>query len=454
MKTFYYKLILISLLSTLFAQEADSLKNRSSYLKLWETAMTDGKISSQERLMMNVLIESLVISADSVQNWEQLWGKKYALETGNSLWADELDQSGRWPLVLQNIAWGTGLYGWGIPYVLNADDFRWYTGGVMISAGSAFYLTYQYTKNMEMTHARTQMMRYGSLLGFRYGLGINQLLDLNGMGTREDKKAWMWVLMASVPAGHYGGELLFERYNPSNGQAWAWTMWTGVAGVTARLAHSVVDESPTAPIDDWYNYDEAAWDKYHDDHEAWSKRKTITELVAYPVGIWAGYHLTKDKQYTFGDALMLMQGWGYGYFNTMMLQSILFDDGDEDTFFLISGLGGIGGAYVYDRWIKNDDYSFGQSTLMLLGSGSGLAFGFGTAIMLDLTDKEPMLTMAMAGYGAGTWLTRKILDVKPNGALAQSSSTMISLNPIAMPVSDPNQKYGLIPALSLNISFK
>lgn len=454
MKSFLYSLILIFLVALAFSQEADSLKNRSSYEKAWETAMLDGRISPEERLLMNVLVESLVISVDSTVSWENIWANNYSQETESPAFTRALDQSGRWPLVLQNIAWGTGLYGWGIPYVLDAEDGRWYVGGSMISAGGAFYLTYQYTKNMEMTHARTQMMRYGSLLGFRYGLGINKLLGLNESDDGEAKKSWMWVLMASVPAGHYGGEFLHNKFDPSNGQAWAWTMWTGVGGITGRLIHNVLDERPKEPVYDWFSYPDAAWDKYEEDQKTWEKRKTMTELIAYPLGMAAGYYLIQDKQYTFGDALMLMQGWGYGYFNTMMLQSILFEDGDEDVFFLTAGLGAIGGAYLYDRWIKNDDFSFGQSTLMLLGSSSGLAFGFGTAIMLDVTDTKPMLTLAMAGYGAGTWLTRQIVDVKPDGALAQSSTTKISFSPTAMTVSDPNQKLGLIPALSLNISFR
>ena len=61
----------------------------------------------------------------------------------------------------------------------------------MVSTGGAFYLTYKYTKNREVSHARTQMMRYGSLLGLRYGLGVNEILELDG-GDPEDLKT-MWA---------------------------------------------------------------------------------------------------------------------------------------------------------------------------------------------------------------------------------------------------------------------
>ena len=437
MKAMLFVFLIFLTSSDLIAQKTDTLNHQSSYKKAWDAANANGKISSEERVLLDIMVESLLLSTDSSQVWEQGWTPPFN---------NPLDQSGRWPLVLQNIVIGSGLYGWGIPYVLNAEDGRWFVGGVMVSAGGAFYLTHKYTRNMEMTHARTQMMRYGSLLAFRYGLGLNTILDLEAYPDDENsygqdpETLWMWVLMASVPVGHYGGEYLFDKYEPSNGQAWAWTMWTGISGVTARLIYNVVNEAPV--------------NRYNDEYEQWEKNKTLVELLSYPLGAYYGYRLTHAKQYTFGDALMLLQGWGFGYVNTMMLQSILFDDGDEDTFFMVAGLGAIGSAFAYDHYIANDDFSFGQSTLMLLGSASGTAFGFGTAILLDVTDKEPLLTMALAGYGAGTWLTRKILEIEPNGSLTQGESTRMSISPTVIPSYGSDDKVRLLPGIGLNITFK
>ena len=367
-----------------------------------------------------------------------------------------LDQSGRWPLVLQNIILGASLYGWGIPYVLHAQDGRWMIGGEMISMGGAFYLTYQHTKEREITHARTQMMRYGSLLGLRYGLGVNELFKLDGGDQEDDRQTlWAWILMTSVPVGYYGGDYLYEKVDPSNGQAWAWTMWTGAAGLSSRLIYNVFDSGPDYPNISHLlaNYD-AEWDRYHEDLADWEKRKTIAELIGYPLGLYAGYQLTRNKQYSFGDALMLIQGWGYGYFNTMMIQSLLTDNEDDEVFYMVNSLGAIGSALAYDRWIKSDDYSFGQATLMMLGSASGTAFGFGTAILLNLNEKEPMLTLALLGYGGGTYLTRQILDVKSNGALSQSSFSHVSLAPTVLTVFGSDQKLRMTPALDFRISIK
>lgn len=423
----------------------------SIYEQLWNAAMSDSVITEEEQAMLDV-------AAAKEQPAPEL-------ESDPVIPSPDLttiDQSGRWPLVLQNIALGAGLYGWAIPYVLHADDFRWYTGGVMVSAGSAFYLTYQYTKDVEMTHARTQMMRYGEVLGLRYGSGVNMIFDLNnsdeydedGHYVEADKKAWAWVLMGAVPAGLYVGELLYEKYEPSNGQAWVWSTWTAATGISARLAHSLLEERPEEPNSGWFYYpaNEAERRQYDEEMDAWDKRKVITELVAYPLGIYAGKKMIENKNYTFGDAMMMLQGWNYGYFNTMMLQSLLFDDGDEDMFFFLASAGAMAHMYGYDRWIADEDYSFGQSMLMFLGSGSGIFFGFGTAIMLDITDK-PMLAFGLAGYGAGTYLTKTILDVKPDGSLTENTSTKVSIAPTAIP-SFTGNSYTLTPGIGVNISFR
>lgn len=436
MKSILLASMLCLLWSASLGQEQDSLHFQSVYKQAWDAAMENGQISQEERVLLDIMVESLLLSTDSSSIWEKRW---------NPTRDKPLDQSGRWPLVLQNIAFGSGLYGWGIPYVLHAEDGRWYVGGVMVSAGGAFYLTYKYTKGMEMSHARTQMMRYGSILGLRYGAGLNQLLDLYEDSGEDRETLWMWVLMTSLPVGHYAGEIFYDKYQPTNGQAWALTLWTGVAGVTSRLIYQAVVDKPD---DD--GLDNRA---YEEEEEQWDRRQTLLELVSYPLGAALGYKFTASKHYSFGDALMLTQGWGYGFVNTMMLQSLFFDDGDTETFFMVAGLGAIGSTLGYDHFIREDDFTFGQSTLMLLGSASGLAFGFGTAILLDVNEKEPMLTLALAGYGAGTWLTRSILDVKPNGSLAHNQQTSMSVAPTLIPTMGEQDKIRLLPGIDLRFSF-
>jgi len=441
-------LSLTLLVNLLQAQALDSLSRQSLYQQAWETAMADGKISPDEQALMQSLGSSLGLPADSSHNWEV---------PRQHLVTSPLVQSGRWPLIMQNMAFGAGLYGWGVPYVLRAEDSRWYVGGEMVSLGTAYYLTYKYTRTMNVSHARAQMMRSGSLLGLRYGTGINQLLELDAGDSDQHETLWTWVLMASVPAGQYGGDQLFSRYQPTNGQAWVWTTWTGIAGITARLIHSVLVPTPTYPEygSDTPGAAQAALDaQYTKDKQAWDRQKTLVELAAYPLGIAAGYRLIHDKPYSFGDALMLLQGWGFGFYNSMMLQSIISEDEDPDLILMISSLGAIGSTLAYDRWVRDDDYTFGQATLMLLGSASGSAFGFGTGILLNVTDRKPLLTLALLGYGAGTWMTHNILDLHHNGSFSAADTPSMILTPTLLAARRAPNSLSNIPGLQFTLHFK
>jgi len=434
-------------ISVSFSQETFSA--HLTYERAWNTAMLDGAISSEERALLNILSESLAIPQDSVTVIENI------LSIDKE---DVLDQSGRWPLVLQNMIIGAGIYGWTIPYVLNAEDFRWYAGTEMLSLGGAFYLTYKYTKEMKISHARAQMMRYGGLVGLRYGLGINTIFDLYNReddenNTIEKRKAWALILMASVPAGIYGGDYLFSKLDPTNGQAWVLTQWTAIGGISSRAITNFFDPAPYYNNEDDYHYDDEEYEQREKDYEAWNRRHTSIELlVGYPLGFYLGQKLTMDKNYSFGDALMLYQGYGYGFFNTMMLQEILFNEFDEKRWMLFNTIGAIGSMFFYDRWIADEDYATGHSILLALGSASGLAFGFGTAIILDVQDIETMMAMALAGYGFGTYFTRKIVDVYPDGSLADNSQLKFYVMPTIFP-SRSNNQIKMVPGLSLQINF-
>lgn len=437
--------VLIFLLSNVAYSQINT--TCSAYEKAWKTAMADGVISAEERVLMDILSETLLIPADSVRVLEKIYA------TGQK---DILDQSGRWPLVLQNMIIGSALYGWTIPYVLDAEDFRWYAGTEMLSLGGAFYLTYKSTKEMEISHSRAQMMRYGGLVGLRYGMGINTIFDLYNDYDGENverRKAWAWILMASVPAGIYGGDYLFSKLEPSNGQAWVLTQWTAIGGRSLRAITNYFDPDP------YYNNDEDDYvseekeNERQKEYEAWNRRHTSIELaVGYPLGLFIGKKLTMNKNYSFGDALMLYQGYGYGFFNTMMLQGILFDDFDEKRRMLFNTIGAVGSMLAYDRWIKSEDYSAGQSILMALGSASGTAFGFGTAIILDVSDKKTFLSIALAGYGLGTYFTKKILHVRPDGSMASNNDMNLSITPTVFPMIGKKQTK-MVPGLTLYMNF-
>lgn len=139
----------------LLAQEGDTRQEsegRRIYRLTYEAAMADSVITPDEDRMLAALQQALGLDEEIIEE---------ALGDPLPARAPGLNQSGRWTLMLQNMGWGIGLYGWGIPFVLDVDDFKWYVGGEMFSLGASLYLTWKYTQMMDLPEARSQMQRYG-----------------------------------------------------------------------------------------------------------------------------------------------------------------------------------------------------------------------------------------------------------------------------------------------------
>ena len=395
----------------LFGQKLGNPKE--IYKDVYQTAVSDGHIDNSEKVMLGALQVSLQLSDIEIYDLK-INDEQIPTNTINSEQGLVLDKSGRWPLVAQNMAWGVGLYGWGIPYILDADDFKWFLGNQMISLGGAFYFTYNLTKKMEISHSRSHMFRAGSVLGFRYGWGINTLLDL---WKREDpSKSSIMVLMASVPIGSYAGDFVYKKYNPTNGQAWGMTILTELTSYTIRQVHHIID---TEPENDYYyasNYDDLDTLLYRN----WLKRHTLIDFVSYPIGLYLSHNYVKSKSYTFGDGIMLLQGRTVGWIYGLLLNSISDIDFESSSARISRVALSIGGTYLLDNIIKDKDYTFGQSVLTILGTASGMAFGLGSAVIMEIDDGwEPFM---MVGGLAGLYFSNSILDVKSEISLSNTMS--------------------------------
>ncbi len=418
------------------------------YRSAYETALQDGLIDRNEKAILNTLQNSLDLSNEEIEVLKSVYEQTLP---------QELDQSGRWPLVAQNMVWGAGLYGWAIPSVLGAEDYKWYVGTEMISLGGAFYLTYQYTKNMEISHARAQMMRVGSGLGFRYGWGINTLLDL--WAEDEDTKTSTWVLMASIPAGIYAGDYLYNKLQPSHGQSWSLTLWGEIGSYTVRQFHHLFDEEPEEPEnnEDYFGDESEEHKRWRKDHDKWVKRHTLFDLSSYPLAIFLGHRYFGHKSYTFGDALMLFQGRWLGWIYGSMLSDLFNMDFEESDGRAFRTATTIGGTLLMDKFIRGRDYTFGQFTLSMLGTGSGIAFASGVAIIIEVDDSKTAETMMMAGGLAGLYLSDSILRVKsesnPSLSTSERTFSVIPSFQVVPKSQDYQNKFTLIPSISITVHF-
>ncbi|MCF7885277.1 MAG: hypothetical protein K9M80_02175 [Candidatus Marinimicrobia bacterium] len=409
--------------SQLLQSNPDTLDVREIYYQAYQTALLDNKIDSSEEAILKSLRISLQLSNQEVQ--QIIFPLKQVQGT-------QLDQTGRWQFVLQNTGWGGGLYGWGIPYALGADENRWLVGMEMLTLGTTFYLSHKYSGQLSMPLSRAQMLGLGSGVGLHYGFAINEIFDLNNEDhsfLEEDleKRFWPVTLMGAVPIGMLVGDYLYDRWQPEYGRTWALSLGTMITLKSLYDLQVAFDPEPEEPGYFIEALGENVYSNWREDHDRWQIRRALLTLAAYPVGIYYSKVLTENKQYTFGDALILSQGYFSALLYNYMVLDILGVKGRA--YYRLGNIAiGLLGTSLYQDIIDNYDYNFGESVLMALGTTSGMAFGLGTSIITKASHKMTNF-LVLAGGITGSLLTKPMLSPKLESPSSKESTGKLSLSP-------------------------
>ena len=221
--------------SLLFGQdliEEGKIDPLKVYRDAYREALSDEKIDNNEARILNVLEIALGLSSAQVLEIQSLL--RVTLP-------EKINKDGEWLVFVQNIGWGAGLYGWGLPVVLGFEG-RGILAGELMAPFLAYKLTATLTRNLEMDHARAQLIRWGSTIGFRYGLYLNKMRDFES--NDDFDKATITLLMLGVPLGSLAGDWVWKRSNPSTGLAFVMTFWAETGATAMRTVHSVIDTEP------------------------------------------------------------------------------------------------------------------------------------------------------------------------------------------------------------------
>ncbi len=400
------------------------------YEQVLRAAMEDGTVSPEEEALLNRLWEALDLGVqDDIPT--------LAVEQ-----EPELNQSGRWTIMAQNMLWGVGLYGWGIPFVLDVEDFKWIVAGEMFSMAGSLYLTWKYTEGMHLPEARSQYQRYFSVMGLQTAIAILQHDPF------KNERANIAFIMAMVPVGTYLGDRLYRKWESSTGQAYATSIF-GMAGMSIgsslyRLAVEEPFDPWTGNFDGWGTEEEQQAEEKHDN---WQKGNRWAQLLAQPIGIAVGRHFYSQRQYSFGDAFLLLEGWGGGMMYGIIIADLLGME-DSDAFALTASSVGIGGIYAMDKYIAGKDYSFGQGFITGLGALAGVGMVNGTGVILEIEEGDFYKAGTIVGSLAGIYYANKILT--PTRENAVTAEPTVAANMTLAPIFTGSN---FTPGLSVNITW-
>ncbi|MFC1481231.1 hypothetical protein ACFL6E_03175 [Candidatus Neomarinimicrobiota bacterium] len=394
------------------------------YRIVYEQALADSILTADESALLENLRRELMLEDDII---ESALGESAPSPPGT-------DYSGRWTMMGQNMAWAAGLYGWGIPYVLDIKDDKlrrkMFVASETFSLGAALYLTWKYTSRSAFPEARSTMQRHGELLGLHTGIAI---FYLNEGSPRQE----VTTIMLTVPVGAYLGDRLYQRWKPSTGQAYALTIHAQLGANVVGLIHHQIDIKPENPFENAPDEDNQFYtpvqtleqDLAEQKYDEWQKDHQPYLVAGYPLGLYLGHKFYGDRQYSLGDAAMLAIGRATGAFYGLMTASLLdLDDSLAVSWRYITTAGDIAGLILMDRYITGYDYSFGQAAIMSLGGIAGAAFGSGVGVLID-AKRKPMITLVLGGTTLGYSMIRKIVEPTPEyRAASTNDETKVSLS--------------------------
>ncbi|MFB0515756.1 MAG: hypothetical protein ACETWG_04020 [Candidatus Neomarinimicrobiota bacterium] len=412
--------ILFSLILLVGVLSAQSQLYEDAYRK----AMADGKVSKDEREMLDLLQKSLGLEEDEILEIQRRVAGTTEVSIG-------LSRTGRRRVIAQNMLYGNGLYGWALPYVLGVESGSVYAGMQLLAITGGFYFSWQYTKNMDIPLARATFQNAGSGLGLASAYPLVMLIGPDRWEEFDpEAKILLTYMMVSVPVGIGMGDRLYRQWRPSDGQALAITSAGGLASFNALMGHLLVtaEEGPK-------------------DEENWLRLNSLLLYGGYLGGSYLGWRQFSNESLTMGDAYFMSLGSLLG--SIMGLELVLITEPDYKPLLMTLLLSIDGVTYAAYKLGSGFDLTTGETAIVGLGSFAAYTAFRGITYILDLDQSSKGLMVGdIISYMTGAYLTFRALEPQREIASAHNQSFRLAVSPTILTAGQHP-----VPALGVNIQF-
>lgn len=356
-----------------------------------------------------MLKERKHINSNDVSALRSQVSEKLALKAPYSL----LDQSGRTGLLVSSAVVGTLYYGTAISAIISPESAPAYTGIYLLTAGMSFYLPYALTRKMEVTRGQSTMATYGLTRGIAHGM----LLPVVISSDVDYKVALTLGVSGSIAEGILGYQWA-KKHHFSEGRAGAIGTFSdfgmGIALATAHVS-GLFDNNKAGNI------------------------AALSVLAGAGAGLYAGYRLTQNENYSTGDVIALQ---GAGLLGAYLPPSLLFVAGvDEPKLMtLAAALGGIGGLYLGDKLALKQEFSTRQGVFISLSQVAGALTGMGCGYLFGernddyyYNDRQAKLVTILTGIGATAGYLVAVRNFSKEINKEDKNLTMrLQLNPLGL----------------------
>ncbi len=415
MRSAFLSLILFT--GFLFAQS-------SVYEDAYRAAMEDGKVSEDEHKILVSLQKNLGLDEDEVLEIQRQ-------VTGTTGPSTAVSRAGRRLVIAQNMSYGNGLYGWGLPYVLGVESSTVYAGMQLLSFAGGFYLTWQYTKDMDIPTGRAAFQNAGSLLGLASIYPLMTTVGFEKWGQFDpDAKIALTYAMVSVPVGIMAADRLYQRWRPTDGQA------TAVIGVGALGSiHGFIGHLLATPEDTIINPDN------------WLRLNSLLTYGGFLGGGYLGWQLFSHELFTTGDAAFISLGALLGFFTGVQLIALADLEFKPGLLTLLVFTDAV--TYAAYHLGKGYDLTSGEAGIVSLGSFAAWAAYRGLTLVMDIDQSQKGLQLGdIISYLGGAYFTFRFIDPQREIAATRRGAVQLSLHPRVWPIDGR-----MVPGISAGVSF-
>ncbi len=333
----------------------------------------------------------------------------------------EFDRDGRIKLLITSTAAGALVYGFTIPIAMNVQSSSSAVGLYMVITGSSFYLPYQLTKNMNVSDGAATMHYFGTTRGLLHGLFIGNIFS----GNKSSGRSAAGFASAVSVSEAWGGFYLARHWQPGRSEI------IGNMGDVGLLCGGLFSAAN--------GYDDRA------------RKVGSSFMTGAIVGIGTGYWLSKQSDFTRGDAYVLRDASYLGGLGALAVSRLFqWNSTSGQSYTTMAGMG-TGTALGY-QMVQYKNFSTSQGIYITLAESAGFLLGTGISYMIekkDIYNSRIALPLGFVGATAGYYGMYSIQSTEQESKTS-SSNLNYFINPLPM-ISKAARRHQ--PMLNLSYQF-
>lgn len=312
---------------------------------------------------------------------------------------EDMSTEGNRRLIVSSTAFSLGLYGWGIPVALGAEDYKAYTASYLLVGGGGFFIPFLATREKEVSNGMAWGYTYGAGVGAMHGMAFSSLIDSDDIKTR-----------AGLSVGFSIAESFLGYFAAKNkNYTWGRVSSIGSGGIWGMGYGALV------PM------------LFADSENISSSVSGASMLAVSGAGMFAGNYLYSKNMVTPGDVVVI---------NSLGLVSSVYPFAigeslniESDQLYVgLTLLGpsvGIAGGILKT---KNYNYSRQQGNIIAIGEGAGGLVGIALAVLTDASFEGYLWAGAIGGT-AGFFVTDYLVKDSFGSQGSNTSGLNFHINP-------------------------